>query len=588
MVYSAGVRMTVILNVQSISKSFGVDSLFNGISFSVQEGDKIGLIGPNGCGKSTLLKILLGTEVPDTGKVIRNRQFHLVYLPQEDLFNSSLTVGDVFQQYPSYQIAELTGQPLDAWNLHQSIETLSGGWRKRLAIVTALLQKPDLMLMDEPTNHLDLEGILWLENILQNANFSYVLISHDRFFLENTVNGVMELHRGYSQGFFKSAGNYSEFLEKRQEIFAQQLQQQDVMANKMRREQEWLQRGPKARTTKAQYRIDHAETLRENLRKLAVSNAQHKKAEISFAETGRKTKVLVEAQQLSKKQGDKLLFENLNLTLTPGDCIGLMGKNGSGKSTLLNLLNKNLKPDAGTIRWYEHLRIVSFDQRRVQLNKNQTLWKALAPDGDSVLYKGQSIHVAAWAKRFLFPPDQLHQSVSRLSGGEQARVLIANLMLKPADLLLLDEPTNDLDIPTLEVLENSLAEFEGAIVLITHDRYLLEKLSTRLLYLNGEGKAEFFADYAQWFENQAMNKKIVEIAEADHNKKKITYEQQKELNRLPDKIQKAEAELETLQNQLTDASIVNDQKKLIVLCQQIEAAKNKVEQLYKRWEELGC
>jgi ABC transport system ATP-binding/permease protein len=263
-----------------------------------------------------------------------------------------------------------------------------------------------------------------------------------------------------------------------------------------------------------------------------------------------------------------------------------MGKNGSGKSTLLNLLNKNLKPDAGTIKWYEHLRIVTFDQQREQLNKNQTLWKALAPDGDSVLYKGQSIHVAAWAKRFLFPPDQLHQSISRLSGGEQARVLIANLMLKPADLLLLDEPTNDLDIPTLEVLENSLAEFEGAIVLITHDRYFLERLSTCLLYLNGEGKAEFFADYAQWFENQSTNKKTIEMAETSQSKKKTTYEQQKELNRIPDKIRKAETELETLQNQLVDSSIVNDQKQLIALCQKIEVAKNKIEQLYKRWEEL--
>ncbi len=580
--------MSLLVNAQSISKSYGVDPLFTNISFGIYAGDRVGLIGPNGCGKSTLLKILMGVETPDNGKIVKTRSTHSVYLPQEDTFNNQMTIEHVLQGFSRHQLSEVEVDAEHGWNLTQTVGNLSGGWRKRLAIVLALLQKPDLLLIDEPTNHLDLEGILWLEATLQKATFSFILVSHDRFFLENTVNSVMELNRAYLEGFFKNTGNYSEFVQKREEVFAGQLKREQTLANKMRREQEWLQRGPKARTTKAQYRIDNAENLRENLRKIALSNSQHKTAGIDFAATGRKTKILLEAHQLKKSYGDKVLFENLNLKLSPGDCVGLMGRNGSGKSTLLNLLKGNLLPDAGSITRATNLRIVTFDQKREQLNQNQTLWKALAPEGDSVFYKGQSIHVAAWAKRFLFPNDQLHQSVSRLSGGEQARVLIANLMLKPADILLLDEPTNDLDIPTLEVLEESLGEFTGAIVLITHDRYLLERLSTVLLHLNGHGKAEFFADYSQWFKAQQAFISPIKSAQLEPQKtqKKTTYEEQKELSRLPAKIQKAEAELEVLQTQLSDPTIMNNQKKLLGLCQNIESAKKKIEQLYHRWQEL--
>ena len=554
--------MALLISAQSISKSYGVAPLFSDISFGVYEGERLGLIGPNGSGKSTLLKILMGIETPDSGKVVQNRREHLVYLPQEDTFNVKETIQSILfgarasslsEAECQRQIWEVTGEQTFS-DLQQTAGVLSGGWRKRLAIVHALLQKPDLLLMDEPTNHLDLEGILWLEEVLKKADFAFVLVSHDRYFLENTVNAMMELNRAYLEGFLKSEGNYSDFVRQRDEVRAGQMQREQSLANRMRREQEWLQRGPKARTTKAQSRIDSAEKLREDLRKVSASNAQQRTAGIDFDATGRKTKILLEARQIKMSRGGKLLFANLDLKLSPGFCLGLMGQNGSGKSTLLNLLKGDFLPEAGTIDRASNLRIVTFGQKREQLNQNQTLWQALAPDSDSVVYKGQPIHVAAWAKRFLFPQDQLHQAVSRLSGGEQARVLIANLMLKPADILLLDEPTNDLDIPTLEVLEESLSEFPGAIVLITHDRFLLDRLSDKLLYLDGHGKAEFFADYAQW--RQAMQKPaskpaavIVEKSE-QVNRKKLSYEEQKELSRLPGKIQKAEAELEALQSQL--------------------------------------
>lgn len=584
--------MTLFINALAISKSYGVAPLFSNISFGVFDSEKLGLIGPNGSGKSTLLKIMMGLEAPDSGRVTQNKMAHLGYLPQEDDFNPKNTIAQtLFGSLPNalddveylHRIREVAGENVFS-DLQQNVGALSGGWRKRLAIVRALLQKPDLLLMDEPTNHLDLEGILWLESILQQASFAFVLVTHDRYFLENTVNAVMELNRAYVDGYFKSEGNYSQFVQKREELIAGQISREQSLANKVRREQEWLEQNPKARTTKAQSRIDSAERLKGELRKISSSNAQNKKAGIDFDATDRKTKILIETDNLKISRHNKVLFEKLNLKLSPGLCLGLMGQNGSGKSTLLNILNGSILPDSGTVERAHNLRIVTFDQKREQLNQNQTLMEALAPDGDSVFYKGAMVHVAAWAKRFLFPNDQLRQSVSRLSGGEQARVLIANLMLKPADILLLDEPTNDLDIPTLEVLENSLREFSGAIVLITHDRFLLDRLSNRLLYLDGKGHAEFFSDYAQWLkathfsvsENEPKKKKI----------KKLTYEEQKELSKIEAKVKKAEMELETLQKQLEIVTTQADVPRITELGIKIKAAKEKVDHLYQRWAEL--
>jgi len=588
--------MTLLINTQAIEKTFGIQPLFSNISLAIAEYERVGLIGPNGSGKSTLLKIFMGLETPDEGKVVRNMSAHIVYLPQEDDFNATSSIKSILFQAHAHeltdeecmhQIREIAGEDLFA-DLTQNVGSLSGGWRKRLAIMQALLQHPDLLLMDEPTNHLDLEGILWLENILQKTSFAFVLVSHDRFFLENVVNSIVELNKVYPEGYFKTSGTYSEFLTRRDEFIAGQIQKEQSLSNKLRREQDWLQRMPKARTTKAQYRIDQAEQLKTDLQKVKASNAQNKTAVIDFEATHRKTKILVEAEQVGISRNNKLLFAKLNLKLSPGMCLGLLGRNGSGKSTLMSLISGDIKPDSGTIQRADNLRIVTFDQRRTKLDQNQILMNALAPGGEHVLYKGQHIHVVAWAKRFLFPAEQLRQPVSRLSGGEQARVLIANLMLQPADILLLDEPTNDLDIPTLEVLEESLREFPGAIVLITHDRFLLDRLSDKLLYLDGNGKAEFYADYAQW--RQAIN--AVEtttqmpVAQVVKKVKKLSYEEQKELNRLPARIQKAEADVVTLQQKLQDPTFATDVKRLAEYDKQIQLAKDKVTQLYLRWEEL--
>ena len=584
--------MSILISAQSISKSYGIEPIFLDLNFKIDEKEKIGIIGPNGSGKSTLLKIFQGLELPDEGKITYHSSIKKIYLPQNDNFPPEKTIQEVLfnnnvnsvQELNYYhEIRKVAGSELFP-DLQLKVASLSGGWRKRLAIVATLLQTPDLLLMDEPTNHLDLEGILWLENVLKKANFSFVVISHDRTFLENIVTSVMELNPNYLAGYLKIEGNYSNFLQKKAEILLNQQKMEQSLANRFKREQEWLRRGPKARTTKAQYRIDAAAELEEDLRRITVSNQRQHKAQLDFTATKRKTKNLLQAHQLSKSQ-DRLLFKDLNLILSPGTCLGLIGQNGSGKSTLISVLNGQLPPDTGKIEYAESVRLITFDQQRLQLNQQTTLKQALAPDGDSVFYQGNSIHVAAWAKRFLFPREQLNQPVYKLSGGEQARVLIANLVLQPADILLLDEPTNDLDIPTLEVLEESLEEFSGSIMLITHDRFLMQRLCNQILYLDGRGNHTFFADYDQY--QQAIIPKEKTDQDVSVKKiKKLTYEEQKELSKLPIKIEKIEVEINYLQDQLSSTDVINDSQRVNEICLKIKSLQDNLDILYQRWLDL--
>ncbi|MDF3055614.1 MAG: transporter related protein [Gammaproteobacteria bacterium] len=593
--------MTSLINARSITKSYGASDLFSGLTLNLFSEDRIGLIGPNGSGKSTLLKILAGLETSDEGEVNKDLGVRTVYLAQEDMFKPSETIkhalfgeaaNEMHESDCERLIYEATGKQGVFPNLDQPVSALSGGWRKRLAIVNALLQKPDLLLIDEPTNHLDIDGILWLEDLLKNTSFAFVLVSHDRYFLENIASTMIELNKIYPDGYFRVAGNYSLFLEKKEALIESQLKKEQSLANQMRREREWLSRMPKARATKAQFRIDNAAQLEKDLNKVAQANKQTKKAEIAFDATHRKTKDLIVFHDVGISRGDRLLFEHLKLKLTPGKCLGLLGKNGSGKSTLMALLEGNISPTQGSIDRADKLRIVTFDQKREQLNRHQKLRDALSPAGDHVFFREKPVHVVAWAKRFLFTPERLQQYVGDLSGGEQARVLLANLMLQPADVLLLDEPTNDLDIPTLEVLEESLMDFPGALVLITHDRLLLDRLSDELLYLDGHGKAEFFADYAQWYQNIGSQneapptpiKKTQEKSAASN----LTYEERKELNRLPGKIENAEARILRLEQSLTDQDVAMHPDKLTEIYAKIALEKEKATQLYALWDKLAA
>jgi len=596
----------ILLSCQNLSKTFDSRPLFEHLSFGLFEGERTGLIGPNGTGKSTLLKILAGEEKQDEGTLAYRKGLRVGYLPQQDRFEeaeSGLTVRMALSK-------GLEGLGLEDWevdirvdtglenagfnNPDQEVSKLSGGWRKRLAILTQVVREPDLLLLDEPTNHLDMEGVLWLEGFLEGLNFAFLVVTHDRRFLERVSNRIIELNKRYPEGFFANEGNYSQFLEKREDLFNTQSKHEDTVANQVRREIEWLRRGPKARQTKQQARIDRAGNLMEELDDLKYRNSQGKNVDIDFSGSDRQTQRLVAASKVGKTLGGRKLFGPLDLLLTPGDKLGLLGENGSGKSTLLKILAGELHPDTGTLKQAEQLRVVTFDQHRDQLDLDQTLRQALCEKGDYVFYKERPIHVASWATRFLFETDQLDRPLSRFSGGEQSRVLIARLMLKPADLLLLDEPTNDLDIPSLEVLEQSLAEFPGALVLVTHDRYLLDRVSRQILALDGKGNAGFFADLSQWEEfrleerskDKAKPSQAVQQPAREKPKKALTTRELKEWEGMEKAIHEGEARVKEALARLEDPKIASNVPELVERQKKVDAEKAQVAALFKRWEEL--
>ncbi len=598
--------MPPIINAQDISKAFGANPLFQNISFTVSERDRIGLIGPNGSGKSTLLRILAGDVNPDGGEIAVRKRIRLSYVEQDSKFEPGVTVRSVAQGAMEHagvpesergtRFAETLGRA-GFENLDAEASSLSGGWQKRLAIVEALVQGPDILLLDEPTNHLDLAGIEWLEDVLQAAGFACVVVSHDRYFLENVATEMAELNRTYPDGLLRVSGSYSRFLEKKEEFLHAQSKRQEALENLVHREIEWLRRGAKARTRKSKARIGKAAEL---MGELADLNARRRSgtALIDFSATDRKTKRLIELEDVSCEMGGRALFTGLNCVIIAGMRVGLVGPNGSGKTSLLRLLRGESVPASGEIHRADWLRIVYFDQSR-ELDPDVTLRRALAPEGDSVVYQDRMIHVASWAAKFLFAGEQLNQPVGRLSGGERARVLIAQLMLQPADVLLLDEPTNDLDIPTLDILEESLLEFRGSLVLVTHDRYMLDRVSTVVLGLDGDGGSGLFADYSQWEswleerEQAARNDlRTTSVAVAADNarpaqgKKKLSYLEAREYDTIEHRVADAEVVLQAKRVQLEDPQIVSDGPRLMAAHAEMEEAQDKVDTLYARWAEL--
>jgi ATP-binding cassette subfamily F protein uup len=624
--------MPVALSARGLAKTFGTRTLFSGVSLSIEDRERLALIGPNGSGTSTLLKLLAGMEHADQGEVDGRKGVRVAYVAQQDDFpagvkaidivaKSALEAGlsSVHDEHEAMVEAQLLLDRMgfDATDL--SVDVLSGGQKKRLSIARQAVRQPDILLLDEPTNHLDLDGIRWLEAFLRAGPFASVVVTHDRAFLESVATRIIELSRAYPKGTFGVDGNYSEFLRRKQEFLDGQAKQEQALANQVREDLRWLSRGAKARRTKSKSRIDASHERIDELADLRSRNTVERSAEFDWAATGRLTHKLLVARAITKSLGGRRLFTDVDLVLSPGSVLGLLGPNGSGKSTLIRVLTGELEPDAptpeavqaaasavdvppgtpppGTVRRADRLRVVVFSQIRDGLDLGLTLKEALSPQTDSVIHQGRSIHIVTWARKFLFNAEQLKQPLRALSGGELARVHVARLMLEPADVLVLDEPTNDLDIPSLEVLEQSIEEFPGAVLLVTHDRAMLAGLSTSILALDGKGGARMFTDYDQWeaFSLAAAKPAAPKVAEtpkaaeqpkAQPSKRKLSYNEQRELAGMEQAIERSETEVARLQGEMNDPGVLADPRRLQATCESLAKAEAEVARLYGRWQEL--
>ncbi|HMN97046.1 MAG TPA: ABC-F family ATP-binding cassette domain-containing protein [Phycisphaerales bacterium] len=647
----------MLLAARNISRSHGARTLFRGVSISVDEGDRIGLIGPNGAGKSTLLRILARDETQDEGELVAARGLRAVYVPQQDRFDPSSSARDIVRAAaragwqaggpaptpraggpgsgspgergdaahaidPETELAveQLADQALARLGFEEPTATtaaaaLSGGWRKRLALACAAASHrgaADLLLLDEPTNHIDLAGIRRLEALLLGqrggglAAPASIFVTHDRAFLDAVATRVVELSDAYPDGTLDIRGNYAEFLRRREEFLDGQRRSERTLANEVRRDVVWGSRGAQARRTKAKGRIEENAGRAEELAALRLRNraAAGSGAALDFAASGRRTRRLVSAEGVAKGFGGRALFSGVDLELGPGDRLGLLGSNGSGKSTLIGVLVGALAPDAGSVRMSDPPPSVAFArQMRDEIPEEIPLRDALAPSGlDTLRFAGRSMHVATWARRFLFRDDQLDQRVGLLSGGERARLHLARIMLEPADILVLDEPTNDLDIPTLEVLEEAIDEFPGAVILVTHDRAMLERIAHRIVFLDGAGTATIFASLDQALAAELESERRAAAASrearrrsetpqtsvrpAAPSRRKLSFAEEREYQGMESKILEAESSLAEAEAKVGTPAIASDHARLAEACRALEAAQRAVDALYARWSEL--
>ena len=592
--------MAVLLNLDRISKSFGSKALFTDLSLTVNEGDRMGIIGDNGTGKTTLTKIMTNLESADSGKIAIRRNLKTAYIPQVSNYEAHATVWDILAKTATTDFKNADVKTAIALSLAGfddytvKVNTLSGGWSKRLDIACGVVNEPELLILDEPTNHLDYQALGWLENFLGSARFTWVMVSHDRFLLERCANRIVEINKRYEGNIFQSDGRYDDFLEKHLLYIEQQNKLEAVMSNKVRAEIEWLRRGPKARRTKAKYRIDEAQNLIKELADLK-ERKQPSRTEIEFSSSGRKTKVLIKIKNISKSFGDKHILKNFTANLTTGLRIGLLGGNGVGKSTLLKLLSKQIEPDSGSVEHADNLKIVYFDQLRESLQRQKTVKQYLADGNDTVIFKDRSVHLVSWMKRFGFEPAQIDTPISALSGGEQARIFIARLMLQPADILLLDEPTNDLDIRTIEALEENLLEFGGLLVIVSHDRYMISRVCGLFIGFTTDGKAQLFADYEQWEEslkttqkeNAGKAPKTNKDIKPEKAKTKLSYKEKMELENVEKQIEILGDKIKAIEAQLSDPKNFSDFVLLHKLTQEIASGKEALDKYYERWGELS-
>lgn len=595
--------MSILVNAHNLSKEFAGRNLFSNLSFGIDSSDHLGLIGPNGAGKSSLLKIIAGVLSPDGGKISRQNGLRVGYLEQDPTFPEGVTVFDALTDSMDPQLEDwekmtkaselISKLSTDTFELQPDtlVAKLSGGWKKKVAIAREWAKDPDLLLMDEPTNHLDVETILWLEETLAKVSYALVVVTHDRLFLQKVTNRIIELDRRNPGGLLSVQGTYADYLEMKEATLSAAEQKELQLKNKFRRESEWLRRGPKARTTKQQARINRAYDLEDEV--AAIQEQNRKRAvNLDFKSTEGGPKKLIEAVNISKSFGRKKLFDKFSMTIMKGARIGLLGANGCGKSTLIRTLLGEMAPDSGEVKQAEHLQVAYFEQNRSVLDPEETLLRSICPQGDHVKLQGNFVHIRSYLDRFLFSSHQANLPVKKLSGGEQARILIARLMLLDANILVLDEPTNDLDVATLDLLEDQLRLFEGAIFLVTHDRYFLDQVCTQILAFD-HGHIERFADLAQWEswheeKSKAENVSLKNVAKTpptpSKEKKKLSYKEQKEFDEMEKKIHSLEAKMSDLVAEST--KLGSEGKATQKIFFEISTLQSEIEKLYARWSEL--
>jgi ATP-binding cassette subfamily F protein uup len=610
------------LSAENVSKTYSDRWLFKEISLGVSQGEKLALVGENGVGKSTLLKILTGEIQSDSGTVVVREGIKLGYLTQQPsvaghltindiIFNDKNEVAKVVKEYEQcIHHPETSGdrmqavlekmEELNAWDydskvhevtnrlgltdLDQKFSELSGGQRKRVFMAQLLLSEPDLIIMDEPTNHLDLDAIEWLENYLSGQQITLLMVTHDRYFLDNVANEILELDRGK---IYRYKGNYAYFLEKKSEREEMLKAEVSKAKNLLKKELEWMRRQPKARGTKAKYRIEAFYDLQEK----ASQNLKKDRLELDVKEARQGGKIL-ELEKVSKKYGDKVMVDQFSYVFKKKDRIGIVGKNGIGKSTFLNLLTGKIKPDSGEVISGVTTKIGYFTQEAEDLNPNHRLIEEVKEIAEFItLSDGTQITASKFLDQFLFPPDKQYKFIDKLSGGERKRLQLLKILVTNPNFLILDEPTNDFDIDTLNVLEDFLEKFNGCLVLVSHDRYFMDHLVDQLFIFEGDGVIKPFngnySDYRAGVDGEEDEPESKPVAEKskDSVKKKMTFAEKKEYEELPGQIEKLEREKDALALKLNEAG--TDHVKLQEISSQIKMATEEIDRKTERWMELG-
>ncbi|MFY7971454.1 MAG: ABC-F family ATP-binding cassette domain-containing protein [Flavobacteriales bacterium] len=614
------------LSVENISKSFGIHQLFENLSFGIEKGQKVALVARNGAGKSTLMKILTGADTPDSGLVVFNREVRLGYLSQEHGLDDSKTIlenifsaeNDMTRAIAAYEKALANHGDLQkahdlmehsgAWDyeakakqilgglevhdLEQVVGNLSGGQKRRIALAKVLIESPDLVLLDEPTNHLDLDMIEWLEEFLTRSNMTIFMVTHDRYFLENVTDEILELE---NKQIYKYKGNFSYYLEKKAEREALEESTREKNMNLFKRELEWARKMPRARTTKSKSRLDSFEELKTKVRKNTDPDALE--LEINISRMGSK---IVELHKVRKVYGNTTILNGFDYVFKTGEKVGLVGRNGTGKSTLLNLITKQLEPDGGKVVVGDTVVFGYYSQTGIPLKDGQRVIEAVREIADFIpLTKGKTITAAQMLERFLFPKHMHFNYIERLSGGEKKRLQLLLLLMKNPNFMILDEPTNDLDVFTLAALEDYLQSYPGCLMIVSHDRYFLDKLVDHVFVLDGEGNVrDIIGSYAAFRnamdEMQSANrikaaedkKQLVEEKKEDSKPKvKLTFKEKFEFEQLEKEIPLLEVEKKKLEEQLN--SSLTDHAELMRITDRLGKVVEELDEKSFRWLELS-